>query len=239
MPKNTSLNQVASWYSSYSGLNGFMIRCVFDVFRPYLQAPLLEIGAADGFMTSLILESEAISQLDIVEASSVYADKLRERFGSQVKVYNEYLEKIDFAEKYQTIIASHVLEHVEDTQPFLAKVHSLLTPDGYFLVSVPNAQSIHRLIGVSLQNIAYPEELNDSDRKIGHYHVFNYDSLRAQLAEAGFSVRQFSGSILKALSNSQLEAQFTPSQWEALRETGQRLPNHSADLIFICQKTTH
>ena len=46
---NSKIEKVSQWYSSYSGLNNFMITCVFRDIKHHINEPLLEVGAADGW----------------------------------------------------------------------------------------------------------------------------------------------------------------------------------------------
>lgn len=52
------------------------------------------------------------------------------------------LEKFFSRKKFDVIILKHVLEHIEKPKPFLKKIHRLLTPGGYLIVSCPNMNSL-------------------------------------------------------------------------------------------------
>lgn len=71
----------------------------------------------------------------------------------------------------------HVLEHVPDPAPWLARLHDLLAPGGILLVSVPNAGSLEaRLAGSGWFHLDVPR----------HLVHFTPGTLGRLLAEAGF-----------------------------------------------------
>lgn len=235
MISNPQLNSVARWYTTKKGLNSFMIYCVYEEIKQYIRQPLLEIGAADGYMTQLISANHNIKHYHIVEASQLYAQYLKGKFAS-VKVINSTLEKYQYEKKYKTIIASHVLEHIPNVNQFLKKAYSLLDDNGYFIVSVPNALSIHRLVGVEMGILNNPYELNEQDKKIGHFRVYDNDKLKVDLEKNKFKVHILTGSFIKFLSNSQTEKVIPKRNWMAYYKVSKRFPQFCSDIISICTK---
>lgn len=55
---------------------------------------------------------------------------------------NVSLEKYQTRKKFNIITLKHVLEHIEKPQFFLKKIHRLLAPGGYLIVSCPNMNSL-------------------------------------------------------------------------------------------------
>lgn len=229
------IEKVSRWYSSKKGLNAYMIDCVYKTIKEYIkQYKILEIGPADGKMTTLLIND--FKKLTVIEPSVYYAQILNKKYSNKILVYNDCLEKINIKSKFDTIIASHVLEHVENVEPFLLKVKELLDKEGVFIVSVPNALSVHRLIGVELGLLSYPHQLNRQDIKIGHYRVYDIESLKSDVKRAGFNIISSFGSYIKFLSNSQHEKYIPKKMWKNFYKISGKFPNNCADIILVCKK---
>jgi 2-polyprenyl-3-methyl-5-hydroxy-6-metoxy-1,4-benzoquinol methylase len=106
--------------------------------------------------------------------------------------------------QFDTIVASHFLEHVDDAVHLLRTFGSWLAPKGRILIAVPNARSAHRRIGKQMGLLAELTDLNEGDHLLGHRRVYTRELLEAHVAEAGLSFEQLGGVTFKALSNSQL-----------------------------------
>ena len=79
------------------------------------------------------------------------------------------------------------LEHVEFPEKVLANLKRFLKKDGKIHISVPNADSFHRDLGVIMGMITKNDELTDSDISVGHYNVFNFDKLEILFNNVGMS----------------------------------------------------
>lgn len=229
------LEKVSEWYKSTNGANSFMIYCLFLEFQKNIKEPVLEIGPADGFMTKYILNKLKHKKLDLLEASKNYSIALQKKFPN-LTIENVYLEKWKTEKKYNTVIASHILEHVSDPKTFLDSAYNLLAPDGLFIITVPNAKSIHRLTGKQLGIIKSVHELNDQDKKIGHFRVYDKKTLARELKKSKFKIKKISGSFLKFFSNSQLEDLIDKKNWTYFYKLGKNYPEYCADIYAICKK---
>ena len=230
------VDEVAQWYSTYEGLNSFMIECLFEEFEPDVNGRVLEVGAADGFMTEMIVKKVGEKNVVVVEASEEYARKLKKAF-PKVEVHNKFVEEFDDTRKFETIIASHVLEHVKEPVVFLESLKGLVKKRGKILLSVPNANSFHRLLGVEMGMLEKTTQLNEADKKIGHYRVYDGELLREHVEASGLRVMKMSGSFCKFLSNSQLEEQVDRELWRGFCGMGKKFPEQAADLFCICVRS--
>ncbi|MBK8521168.1 MAG: class I SAM-dependent methyltransferase [Chitinophagaceae bacterium] len=105
-------------------------------------------------------------------------------------------EEFETSRKYDTIIMSHVLEHIENPALVLKKIYNWLADDGVFLVSVPNAKSIHRMVAVQMGLLKSEYELNARDNELGHFRVYDMNILKAQMKDAGFKIQESGGYFL-------------------------------------------
>ena len=63
---------------------------------------------------------------------------------------NTFFENYKSENKYDVILANHVLEHVNSPSKVLNYIKLFLKDEGKVFITVPNANSLHRLIGVEM-----------------------------------------------------------------------------------------
>jgi 2-polyprenyl-3-methyl-5-hydroxy-6-metoxy-1,4-benzoquinol methylase len=144
----------------------------------------------------------------------------------------------DFAApmQYDFILMDHILEHVADPVPVLKKVKTFLKEDGVFIVGVPNAKSFHRLAAVKMGYLKSIYELNQRDHELGHYRVYDFDSLERDVKAAGFNVREKTGVFFKPLSNKQIQENWNQDMIEGFYQLGFDFPDHTAEIYIIAGK---
>jgi len=74
-----------------------------------------------------------------------------------VKIISKVLEEFKSYEKFDIILCNHTLEHVSDPVQFLLMLKSLLKPEGYLYIEVPNI--LKPTGGFSLNKFLYHEHL--------------------------------------------------------------------------------
>lgn len=105
---------------------------------------------------------------------------------------------------FDTIVASHFLEHIDEPVELLKRFKNWLAPDGVLLIVVPNAESIHRQIGLKMGLLQQLTDLNDTDKMLGHKRVYTADLLKSQIEASGLKIEKICGVTLKTMSNAQL-----------------------------------
>jgi len=189
----------------------------------------LELGPASGFMTERLVKD--FSKIVIVEGSKYLLDQITE-YPNVLKV-NSLFEDYNTKDKFDTIIMSHVLEHIYDPVFVLSKIKKWLNKGGNLLISVPNANSYHRLIAVEMGILKNPYELNERDHALGHYRVYDLDLLSKDVLQAGFNIRTKGGIFFKPLSNSQIEKYLDKSVVEGFYNIGKKFPNNCAEIFIV------
>lgn len=94
---------------------------------------VLEIGGSNGRLVDNFCLHSTKFNWSIIEPSTQNAPTDR-----RIELIEGYFEKHDFNNQYDTIVHSHVFEHIYDPIPFLNKVYSLLRPNGLHYISIPN-----------------------------------------------------------------------------------------------------
>ena len=232
------LEDVASWYSTAEGFYGRLVGYGFRSIQPFLGGGRgLELGPADGQMTELLLG--AFDQLVSVDGSPTFCDTLRARFAGRqgFTVVCSLFEELSLAAEFDTIVATHVLEHLDDPVGVLRRARQWLRPggDGRLVVLVPNATSIHRQVAVKMGLLPTCDSLNELDVRLGHRRVYTLDGLCADLEAGGWEVEHTGGVFFKPLSNGQIDEWFSTEMMDGFFELGRDLPELSSEVFAVCR----
>lgn len=228
------VNDSSNFYrDSILGFDYQLAKFHFACLKPFFKGDIaLELGPASGYMTELLVDE--FKTLHLVEGSESLLNEIP-NYQNIIK-YHSLFEDFETTQKYDSIIMSHVLEHIENPSLILKKIYNWLSDDGIFLVSVPNAKSIHRMVAVEMGMLANEYELNSRDHELGHYRVYDMDVLSTQMLDAGFKVIDKGGVFLKPLSNAQIENTWTPEMIEGFYKVGKYFQDNCSDLFMICSK---
>lgn len=196
---------VASYGEAYSPFDAAMRTYMMRTFEPFLRdGKCLQVGCAHGDQTSLLLER--FDDVTVVEAARAFIDSTAAFVGDKARFVECLIEDYETAERYDTILFSHVLEHVEDPVLALARLRALLTPTGRLFVIVPNAEAPSRRIAVKMGVLDHLEDLSEADIAAGHRRVYRLDTLGRDVRRAGLAIEDSGGVFFKPLANFQFNA---------------------------------
>jgi 2-polyprenyl-3-methyl-5-hydroxy-6-metoxy-1,4-benzoquinol methylase len=230
------LTDISGWYSNTDW--GFYTRIVWYTYvsiKPFLHgaARVLEMGCADGEMTRFLRDD--VAELHVLDAAEPYVDAAV-ALGDHVVGHVALFEEFEPTERFDAIVMAHVLEHVHDPVAVLDRARGWLAPGGRIVAVVPNADSLHRRLGVEMGLLEHRAQLNDQDVAIGHRRVYDRAHLDRDLRAAGLHVVAQGGILLKLLSNVQmqeLEAE-RPALVGACFELGRDLPELCSEIYAVC-----
>jgi 2-polyprenyl-3-methyl-5-hydroxy-6-metoxy-1,4-benzoquinol methylase len=222
------LEQLSQWYlAEQLPFDKQLIRLNHGTLRPFFRGTsCLEIGPADGTMTPLLLGEFAL--VDVVDGSQRLLDTIPR--AANLRKFCCLFEMFEPDRRYDTILMSHILEHMEHPVELLRRVRDWMHPESILIVSVPNATSLHRLAGVKMGMLRSEYELNDRDRALGHFRVYDLDRLSKDLQSANFTVRQTGGVFLKPVSQGQIDASWDAAMIQAYFELGKEFPRNAAEI---------
>ena len=149
---------------------------------------VLDVGCATGAM----LESLALRGWKTagVEISTPQAEYARQQRG--LTVYAQPLEECGFeGGSFQVVLASHLIEHLNDPASFVRTVNHVLSQGGRFIVTTPNIEGFQaRLFGSRWRSAIFD-----------HLYLFSRRTLQALLEMHGFMLEGFVtwGGIAKGL----------------------------------------
>lgn len=132
---------------------------------------VLDIGCGTGTLLG-VLQRRGKAVLGLEPSGALRAQAARDN--PDVSILDGEAEKVDVLvrEPVDTVFMVDVLEHIESDIAQVRRVHTVLKPEGRFVVVVP----------------AYPLLYGERDRQMGHFRRYTRRSLRAALEQGGFKV---------------------------------------------------
>lgn len=145
---------------------------------------------------------------------------------AHVTVHHTYFEQAHFDRPFDAIEMGFVLEHVDDPGLILRRFRAFLKPTGVLFAAVPNARSLHRLLGHSAGLLPDLYALSQYDRELGHKRYFDGDSISRLVEDSGYTILDKVGLVLKPLTTSQLQQlSLAPDILDAFIDVGYGLPD--------------
>ena len=195
---------------------------------------MLSLGIGHSIVSGRLIDllSEGlIDKYTIIEGSGRLIDGFRARQeykGDDLTLVETFFERYTPPEPLSAIEMGFVLEHVEDPALILSRFKEFLQPDGTLFVAVPNARSLHRLLGHSAGLLPDLYQLSEYDLQLGHRRYFDVDRLKDLMSQAGYKIRSISGLVLKPLTTQQLlNSALVAEVWQAFTKVGYELPDIS------------
>lgn len=196
------LETIARTFSTYEGKDvnivHYTARALLDRCR---GGRTLEVACADGAVS--IELAAKFPDLTLLDGSASLLEKVRDRL-PQVRTVHSLIEDHTPETPYDSIVATHILEHVHEPVGVLRRMGSWLAPGGELHVVVPNAESINRRIGMKLGMLEEIDQLTEPDFAVGHRRIYRESLLDDHVAEAGLEIVEKLGIVLKPLSNAQM-----------------------------------
>jgi trans-aconitate methyltransferase len=192
---------------------------------------ILELGVGDQIWTPKLVDKFA--DVTSVDASSGLLAAMQKklalkRWTSVCSMFEDYQPEQDF----DTILATYVLEHVDNPKQILQLASRWLKPKGRLAIVVPHALSLHRRLAVKMGLASHPGELGETDRRIGHKHCFTCYGMEKMLVEAGFKIVEQKGMFAKVLPNKMLIG-CSDEQLRGLFELGLDIPIEYSTIIYF------
>lgn len=205
----------------------------YNILRMYLQGEsVLELGCADGRMTKWLARD--FKKVTAVDASSTFIKEVQEKVNSpHVQFICSFFEDYSPNEEFDIIVMTNILEHVDDPILILKKAKKWLRQDGKIFIVVPNANSIHRMIGVKMGMIDHTDSLNNQDIMLGHKRVYTLKLLKKHIIKAGFLIERTGGCMIKPLSNRQIEENWSNELIDAFFDISDDLPDLCSEIFLI------
>jgi 2-polyprenyl-3-methyl-5-hydroxy-6-metoxy-1,4-benzoquinol methylase len=218
-------------------MHPFMLRS-FEPF--YKEGSLLELGSFKGDLTRRLLAQ--FTDVTCVEASDEAIAEAKNEFGNTVKFVNGVFETVTLPKKYDNIILTHVLEHIDDPVKVLKRINDeWLSDTGRFFLVCPNANAPSRQIAVKMGLISHNSAVTKAEAEHGHRITYSLDTMERDAKAAGLKVVHRSGIFFKALANFQwdriLQTDIVSKEYlEGCYQLGQQYPDLCSSIFLMCEK---
>lgn len=162
---------------------------------------VLEMGYGTGISARTFAELGI--DIEVLEGSPMLVEEARRRHPGLV-AHEGMFESFSPGPVFDAVMGLYVFEHVDDPRSLLRHVSTWLRPGGTLVVAVPNAESLHRRLGVAMGLHPELDTFSARDHMLGHQRVYSMSSLCADIESAGFEVSERLGWMVKPVSNAQM-----------------------------------
>lgn len=217
-------------------MHKYMVRS----FEPFLrEGSVLELGSFKGDFTHRLLPH--FDDITCVEASGEAIAQARAGLPERVEILQGMFETISLPRRYDNIVLTHVLEHLDDPVGVLRRIRDeWLTETGRLFLVCPNANAPSRQIAVKMGLISHNAAITPAEDAHGHRITYSLDTLERDARAASLNIVHRSGIFFKALAN---------FQWDRLLQTdivsneyldgcfmlGQQYPDLCASIFMVCE----
>ncbi|MSQ57769.1 MAG: class I SAM-dependent methyltransferase [Limnohabitans sp.] len=221
----------------------------FDVMHPFMLksfepffkgGSLLELGSFKGDFTKRFLPY--FNDVTCVEASDAAIEEAKIKLGEKVHFVNTLFEKATLPKRYDNIVLTHVLEHLDNPVSLLKRVNDeWLSEHGRFFLVCPNANAPSRQIAVKMGLISHNSAITPAEAEHGHRCTYTLDTLERDAVAAGLKVVHRSGIFFKALANFQWDRLLqtdiiTQEYLEGCYKLGQQYPDLCSSIFLMCER---
>lgn len=217
-------------------LHPFMVRS----FEPFLRpGSALELGSYKGTFTRRLMAH--FTDITCVEASAAAIDEARETLPGPA-YFNALFEQVQLPRRYDNIVMTHVLEHIDDPVAVLRRINDeWLSEGGRFFLVCPNANAPSRQIAVKMGLISHNAAVTPAEAEHGHRCTYSLDTLERDAVAAGLNVVHRSGIFFKALANFQwdrlLKTDIISKEYlDGCYKLGQQYPDLCSSIFLMCER---
>lgn len=210
-------------------------------FKPFFNAGnVLELGCYHGAFTKRL--KEYFIDITCIEAAEDAIVKAKKVLGDDVKIINSLFESAKLPKKYNNIVMTHVLEHIDNPIDVLKRVNNeWLADDGRFFLVCPNANAPSRQIAVKMGLISHNSAVTPAEEAHGHRITYSLDTLERDVKASGLKIVHRSGIFFKALANFQwdklLNTDIISKEYlDGCYDLGQQYPDLCSSIFLLCEK---
>jgi 2-polyprenyl-3-methyl-5-hydroxy-6-metoxy-1,4-benzoquinol methylase len=217
-------------------MHKYMVRSCEPFFR---SGSVLELGSYLGDFTRRLMPH--FDDITCVEASGEAVATARAALPDGIEFHQGLFETIDLPRRYDHVVLTHVLEHLDDPVGVMRRINKeWLAKGGRFFLICPNANAPSRQIAVKMGLISHNAAITPAEEAHGHRVTYSLDTLERDATAAGLKVIHRSGVFFKALAN---------FQWDQLMNTdiisdeylegcfmlGQQYPDLCSSIFLVCE----
>jgi SAM-dependent methyltransferase len=242
--KNQNLDALTSaygeqfkFYDENQVMLGWYARRIIRTIGARKHRSVLSLGIGHQVLPKAIIEGlgPQLSRYAIIEGSLEIIEAFRSATAIPLntELMHLFFEEYHPTEKFDAIEMGFILEHVNDPGAVVRQYSQCLAPAGTLFIAVPNAKSLHRLIGYEAGLLDNLYQLSPEDIQLGHQRYFDYESLCQIVLNAGLKIVNVEGILLKPLTSGQLRSlNLSAAVVEGLLKVGVSYPE-IGNAIFV------
>jgi len=198
-------------------LNEHMARYAFAA-RLAQGKRVLDAGCGAGYGTAaLAAKASSVVGVDVAEDAIAFA---RANYALPNLLFAQAsCDALPYPDgSFDLVVSFEVIEHLKDYRGFLREARRVLAPGGQFIVSTPN-------------RLYYTESRGAEGMNPFHFHEFEFEELRSELAEVFPHVAMF---VENHVAGVGFQPEAPDTSVEVLVEEGQTEPAESNFLVAVC-----
>tara|TARA_B110001450_G_C17658742_1_gene496336 strand:+ start:2462 stop:3208 length:747 start_codon:yes stop_codon:yes gene_type:complete len=179
----------------------------------------------------------------IVEPIKEFCDLAIKKSNKKVdlKVYNSFIEDFKSEKCFDLIIVNCLLHEVHNKDKFIDKIKNLMNKNSYVFITVPNKNSLHRMIAYKIGLIKSIGEKSKTQINLQQSNqVFSLKSLQLFLNRSGFDVLKKGGYFIKPFTHNQMKqilenGIIDDKILDGLYLVGEEIQDLSSEIYCLCK----
>jgi 2-polyprenyl-3-methyl-5-hydroxy-6-metoxy-1,4-benzoquinol methylase len=206
----------------------------------FVNGNCLELGSFKGDFTKRLIPY--FNDITCVEASDEAIKIAKQNLDSNITYFNSLFETVNLSKKYDNIILTHVLEHIDNPEELLSRIkNEWLSENGKLFLVCPNANAPSRQIAVKMGLITHNSAITPAESAHGHQITYTLDTLERDVKKGGLTVINRSGIFFKALANFQwdrlLQTDIISKEYlDGCYQLGHHYPDLCSSIMLICKR---
>ncbi len=161
-------NEQEHWW--YKGRREIISSIISNFIYKDKKLKILDFGAGSGTNVSMLTN---YGEVNVYEKDKNTANFLKKKFENFPNVF--VLDNLDENISFDLVIASDVIEHIENDNEIIQLLSKVLKVDGNILITVPAFNSLY----------------TERDKILGHYRRYNYNTIK-QITNKHFKIIKLS-----------------------------------------------
>ena len=210
---NRDLNAYRDEYLGNYGFEKTLVeyrrRNLLEILARYAPQKILEVSCG---VESLAGFYTTFAEYTIVEPIKDFINRIPAQLEGKVEGKVHYVNKkfedaVNELKKggFDFIVISGLIHELSNPDIILKAAHELAGPDTIIHVNIPNAKSIHRLLGIKMGLLKHAKELSHLARTLQRNQEYELSDLVQMARKHGLKVREQGSYLIKPLSHAQMQ----------------------------------
>ncbi len=218
----------------------FRRKKILSILENYKPQKLLEVGCG---YRPLFIDFKSFEKFTIIEPINKFYSTIKKKApkNSNINIINGLFEEsiddiIDL--EFDMIIISSLLHEIKDLNYFLDKLKLICSKETLICVIVPNSNSFHRLLALSMGLIDDLDTKSDTQIKMQQNHNFTRNKLCNLFKSKGFTTENIETFFIKPFTHNQMQLMLDNkiidlSVLEGLYNLSCKFPDIGSELLLL------